>query len=58
VTIRKALARNPYCPVSIATGIVATLPTEDLREMRSDSDLHPETRAQLAAELERRTVGA
>jgi hypothetical protein len=55
--VRKALARNPYCPVEIATGIVVTLPLEDLREMRGDPDLHPETLAQLAAELERRRSG-
>ncbi len=53
--VRKALARNPYCPVEIATGIVASLPLEDLREMRGDSDLHPDTAAQLHVELERRT---
>lgn len=52
--VRKALARNPYCPVDIATGIVASLPFEDLREMRGDPDLHPDTQAQVRAELERR----
>ena len=58
VPIRKALARNPYCPVQIATGIVASLPLEDLREMRGDSDLHPDTRAQIEGELLRRTRGS
>lgn len=58
VPVRKALARNPYCPVEIATGIVASLPLEDLREMRGDPDLHPDTAAQLRAELERRTHAA
>ena len=52
--VRRSLARNPYCPVEIATGLVASLPAEDLRSMRADPDLHPETRAQLDAELERR----
>ena len=52
--VRRALARNPYCPVEIATSIVASLPYEDLRSMRSDPDLHPETRAQLEVELDRR----
>ena len=55
IPVRKAMARNPYCPVEIATGIVASLPLEDLREMRGDPDLHPDTAAQLHAELERRT---
>jgi hypothetical protein len=55
IPVRKALARNPYCPVDIATGIVASLPLEDLRDMRGDPDLHPETEAQLRAELERRS---
>ena len=55
VAIRRALARNPYCPVEIATGIVASLPLEELRVMRGDPDIHPEVRAQLEAELERRT---
>ncbi len=54
VAIRRALARNPYSPVEIATGIVASLPLEELRAMRGDHDLHPEIRAQLEAELERR----
>jgi hypothetical protein len=54
VPVRRALARNPYSPVEIATGIVATLKLEDLRSMRGDPDLHPETRAQLEAELARR----
>jgi hypothetical protein len=54
VAIRRALARNPYCPVEIATGLVASLPLEELRAMRGDPDLHPETRAQLELELERR----
>jgi hypothetical protein len=53
--VRKALARNPYCPVDIATGVVACLPLEDLREMRGDPDLHPDTAAQLHSELERRS---
>ncbi len=53
--VRKALARNPYCPVEIATGVVASLPLEDLREMRGDPDLHPDTEAQLRAELARRS---
>ena len=52
--VRKALARNPYCPVEIATGLVTSLPYEELRSMRGDPDLHPETRAQLDAELKRR----
>lgn len=56
--VRKALARNPYCPVDIATGVVASLPLEDLREMRGDPDLHPDTEAQLRAELERRGQSA
>jgi hypothetical protein len=55
VPVRKALARNPYCPVEIATGIVTSLPLEDLRDMRGDPDLHPETAAQLQQELKRRT---
>ena len=55
IPIRRALARNPYCPVEIATGIVASLPWEELRAMRGDPDLHPETRAQLDAELDRRS---
>jgi hypothetical protein len=54
IPIRKALARNPYCPAEIATGIVTSLPLEDLRDMRGDPDLHPETEAQLRAELARR----
>lgn len=61
VPIRRALARNPYCPVEIATGIVASLPLEELRAMQGDPDLHVETRAQLDLELERRVparVGA
>ena len=58
IPVRKALARNPYCPVEIATGLVASLHYEDLRGMRGDPDLHPETRAQLEAELERRAQPA
>lgn len=57
VPIRRALARNPYCPVEIATGMVTLLPLEELRAMRGDPDLHPETRAQLDLELERRGLG-
>ena len=55
--VRKALARNPYCPVEIAMGVVTSLPLEDLRDMRGDPDLHPETAAQLRVELERRSGG-
>jgi hypothetical protein len=53
--IRVALARNPYCPVDIAVKLVGSIPLPDLREMRADPDLHPETSAQVRAELERRS---
>jgi hypothetical protein len=51
--IRMALARNPYCPTEIAVRLVAALPLGHVREMRNDPDLHPETRAQVAAMLSR-----
>jgi len=54
-SIRVALARNPYCPVDIAVKLVGSIPLADLREMRADPDLHPDTLLQVSAELERRT---
>ncbi|MEE8581751.1 MAG: hypothetical protein V3T33_09195, partial [Myxococcota bacterium] len=52
--VRTALARNPYCPVDIAIMLVGSLALPDLREMRTDSSLHPETRRQVECEIERR----
>jgi hypothetical protein len=52
--VRIALARNPYCPVDIAVKVLTSIPKAELREMRQDTRLHAEVRAQAEAELERR----
>ena len=52
--VRVALARNPYAPVDVAIQALGTIPLADLREMRRDPDLHPDTRHQVEDELARR----
>jgi hypothetical protein len=52
--VRVALARNPYAPVDVAIQVLGTIPLADLRDMRRDPDLHPDTRNQVADELARR----
>jgi hypothetical protein len=56
--VRVALARNPYTPVDIAIQALGTIPLSDLREMRNDPDLHPDTSKQVEDELERRSRAA
>jgi hypothetical protein len=53
--VRVALARNPYSPVDVAIQALGTIPLADLREMRGDPDLHPDTHRQVEDELARRT---
>lgn len=53
--VRVALARNPYCSASLATRLLGSLPLAELREMKSDPNLHEETRAGVERELERRS---
>jgi hypothetical protein len=52
--VRVALARNPYAPVDVAIQALGTIPLADLREMRRDPDLHPDTRRQVEDEVARR----
>ena len=52
--VRTAIARNPYCPIGIVIKVMGSLPLRDLRDMRTDPHLHPETLAQVEAELARR----
>jgi len=52
--VRVALARNPYAPVDLAIQALGTIPLPELRKMRSDPDLHPDTRSQVEDELTRR----
>ncbi|MHB8417466.1 MAG: hypothetical protein ACYDCL_05285 [Myxococcales bacterium] len=40
--VRTALARNPYCPPSLALKLLAHLPGRALGEMAADGTLHPE----------------
>jgi len=53
--VRVALARNPYAPVDVAIQALGTIPLADLRDMRRDPDLHPDTRRQVEDELVRRS---
>jgi hypothetical protein len=55
--VRVALARNPYTPVDVAIQALGTIPLANLREMRRDPDLHPDTRHQVEDELARRSQG-
>jgi GAF domain-containing protein len=52
--VRLALARNPYTPVEIALKVQNGLPLAELREIASDSALHPDVRAQARSEITRR----
>jgi hypothetical protein len=51
-----ALARNPYTPAHLAIKMVSSLSLGDLRAMRGDPDLHPETMRQVELELARRST--
>jgi molybdopterin-guanine dinucleotide biosynthesis protein A len=42
--VRRALVRNPYTPVEVATNLLALLPDRDLREVSQDGTLHPQVR--------------
>ena len=53
--VRVAIVRNPHCPVALAVRLIGSVPLGDLRAMRGDPDLPPETRAHVLSELERRT---
>jgi hypothetical protein len=52
--VRVALARNPYTPVDIAIQSLGSIPLAELRGMRRDPDLHPDTHHQIEDELGRR----
>jgi hypothetical protein len=55
VSVRIALALNPYTPVDVALKVQNGLPLPELREIAEDSALHAEVRAQAASELRRRS---
>ena len=55
--VRVTLARNPHTPVDVAIQALGTIPLANLREMRRDPDLHPDTRSQVDDELARRSRG-
>lgn len=52
--VRIALARNPYCPTSLAIQLLGVLPLPEVRAIARDGTLHPETRRHAEAELARR----
>ncbi len=56
--VRRALARNPYCPTDVAVRMLAGLPAGDLRAIERDETLHASVRQQAADERARRDPAA
>jgi hypothetical protein len=42
--VRRALAQNPYSPISLSVRALSTLLSAELREIERDLNLHPEVR--------------